>query len=88
MVLSGLLHEDVPQVQVQDSGSGNVPIAGRPAGPAAGQQMKRNLIVFASARLVNPGSSPVRSDDEEEEAIDIIAPPEIAPSIELPLMPR
>jgi len=88
VVLSGLVREDVSQGQVQGSGTDDVPSVGPPAGPTAGQQMKRKLLVFVSARLASAGSSPVRSDDEEEEAIDIIAPPETLRSIELPLMPK
>jgi hypothetical protein len=39
------------------------------------QHIKRNLIIFVTARLVNPGGQPVSSNEEVEESEDVIEPP-------------
>ena len=38
------------------------------------QHIKRNLIIFVTARLVNPAGQPVNQVEEEEEAV---TPPEL-----------
>lgn len=37
--------------------------------------MKRNVIIFVTARLVNPGGQLVHSSEETEESEDLIEPP-------------
>jgi general secretion pathway protein D len=39
------------------------------------QHIKRNLIIFVTARLVNPGGQLVNSNEEAEESEDLIEPP-------------
>jgi len=39
------------------------------------QHIKRNLVIFMTARLVNPGRQLVNSNDETEESENIIEPP-------------
>jgi general secretion pathway protein D len=43
----------------------------------AEQHIKRNLVIFVTARLVNPAGQPVHSAEEEEETttLDQIEPP-------------
>ncbi|HEV2842927.1 MAG TPA: hypothetical protein VGW39_16520 [Chthoniobacterales bacterium] len=41
----------------------------------AEQHIKRNLIIFVTARLVNPGGQLVNSNEEVEECKDLIEPP-------------
>jgi general secretion pathway protein D len=48
----------------------------------AEQRIKRNLIIFVTARLVNPGGQPVNSTEELEESEDVIEPP-ILPEVPL-----
>jgi hypothetical protein len=43
------------------------------------QRIKRNLIIFVTARLINPGGQPVNSTDEIEESENVI---------ELPILPE
>ena len=37
--------------------------------------IKRNLIIFVTARLISPGGQPVNSNEEIEESEDVIEPP-------------
>jgi hypothetical protein len=37
--------------------------------------IKRNLIIFVTARLVNPGGQLANSNEETEESEDLIEPP-------------
>ena len=43
------------------------------------QHIKRNLVIFVTARLVNPEGAPITSDEEKEESVDALPLPEIAP---------
>ena len=87
VVLGGLIREDVQKVEDKVPIIGDIPIIGRLFRSSVDQHIKRNLIIFVSARLINPAGEPVRAEDEKEEVIETIAPPEIAPT-ELPLMPK
>jgi hypothetical protein len=46
------------------------------------QNIKRNLIIFVTARLINPGGQPLNANEELEETEDIIEPP-ILPQVPL-----
>jgi hypothetical protein len=46
------------------------------------QHIKRNLIIFVTARLINPGGQPLNSNEELEETEDVIEPP-ILPEVPL-----
>jgi general secretion pathway protein D len=43
--------------------------------------------MFVTARLINAAGEPVRSDEEKDEVVETVSPPQVAP-IELPLMPK
>ncbi len=45
----------------------------------AEQHLKRNLVIFVTARLINPGGQLVNQTEEEEETEDLILPPELPP---------
>ncbi len=87
VVLGGLIREDVQKVEDKIPIIGDVPIIGRLFRSSVDQHIKRNLVIFVSARLINAAGEPVRAEDEKEEVIETIAPPEIAPT-ELPLMQK
>ena len=53
---------------------GDIPIVGRLFRTNAEQHIKRNLVIFVTARLVNPGGQPVNSTEEIEES-ELIEPP-------------
>jgi len=67
---------------------GDIPIVGRLFRSSVDQHIKVNLVMFVTARLMNPAGDAIRPDDEKEEVVEALAPPEI-PMKELPpLMPK
>jgi general secretion pathway protein D len=86
VVLGGLMREDVQKVEDKTPVLGDIPLLGRLFRSSVDQHLKRNLVIFVSARLINPAGEPVRSDEEAEEEVVAQPPAEIAP--ELPLMPK
>jgi general secretion pathway protein D len=86
VVLGGLMREDVQKVEDKTPILGDIPLLGRLFRTNVDQHLKRNLVIFVSARLVNPAGEPVRSEEESEEEVVAQPPADIAP--ELPLMPK
>jgi len=87
VVLGGLIREDVQKVEDKIPIIGDIPIIGRLFRSSVDQHLKRNLVIFVSARLINPAGELVRADDEKEEVIETIAAPDLGP-LELPLMSK
>ena len=87
VVLGGLISENVQKVEDKVPIIGDIPIIGRLFRSSVDQHLKTNLVIFVSARLINAAGESVRGEDDKEEVIETIAPPEIAPT-ELPLMPK
>jgi general secretion pathway protein D len=75
VVLGGLMREDVQKTKDRTPLLGDIPIVGRLFRTNVDQHIKRNLIIFVTARLVNPGGQPVNSTEEVEESEDVIEPP-------------
>ncbi|CAN5521361.1 hypothetical protein BH09VER1_BH09VER1_51620 [soil metagenome] len=72
VVLGGLMREDIQKTQDKVPILGDIPIAGRLFRTTADQHVKRNLIMFVTANLLDPAGQPlVKSDDES----DIVASP-------------
>ena len=88
VVLGGLMREDVQKVEDKVPLLGDVPILGRLFRSSVDQHIKTNLVMFVTARLMNPAGDPVRPDDEKEEVVETLAPPEIQVTKELPLLPK
>ena len=84
IVLGGLIREDVQKVEDKTPILGDIPLIGRLFRSNADQHTKRNLVIFVTARLVNPEGAPITSDEEKEESVDAMPLPEIAP----PLLPN
>jgi general secretion pathway protein D len=74
VVLGGLMREDVQKTEDRTPILGDIPVFGRLFRTNAEQHIKRNLVIFVTARLVNPGGQPVNSTEEEEES-ELIEPP-------------
>jgi general secretion pathway protein D len=74
VVLGGLMREDVQKTEDRTPVLGDIPIVGRLFRSNAEQHIKRNLVIFVTARLVNPGGQPVNSTEETEES-ELIEPP-------------
>jgi len=75
VVLGGLMREDVQKTEDRTPILGDIPIVGRLFRSNAEQHIKRNLIIFVTARLVNPGGQLVNANEEVEESEDLIEPP-------------
>jgi general secretion pathway protein D len=75
VVLGGLMREDVQKTEDRTPVIGDIPIVGRLFRTNVEQHIKRNLIIFVTARLINPGGQPVNSTEEMEESEDLIEPP-------------
>lgn len=75
VVLGGLMREDVQKTEDRTPLLGDIPLVGRLFRTNAEQHIKRNLVIFVTARLVNPGGQLVSSTEEAEESEDVIEPP-------------
>ena len=71
VMLGGLMREDVQKVEDKVPFLGDVPLVGRLFRSSVDQHQKRNLVIFVTARLINPAGDPINvSDDEKEDATD------------------
>ena len=85
VMLGGLIREDIQKVEDKVPILGDVPVVGRLFRSSVDQHLKRNLVIFVTAKLINPAGEAIRADDEREEIVETLAPPTIAPQ-ELPFM--
>ncbi len=81
VVLGGLMREDVQKTEDRTPIIGDIPIVGRLFRTNTEQHIKRNLVIFVTARLVNPAGEPINSTQEEEET-------ETITQIEQPVLPE
>jgi len=89
VVLGGLIREDVQKTEDKIPGLGDIPVIGRLFRSQVEQHIKRNLIMFVSARLINPAGEAVHQDEETEETVEPLPIPEAPmPAPNLPLMPK
>lgn len=78
--LGGLIREDVQKVQDKVPLLGDIPLVGRLFRSDVDQKLKKNLIIFVTAKLIDAEGKPVRSEIEQEEVVESIGlPDEIAP---------
>ncbi len=75
VVLGGLMREDVQKTEDRTPILGDIPLVGRLFRTNVDQRIKRNLIIFVTARLINPGGQPAKVTEEMEESEDVIEPP-------------
>jgi general secretion pathway protein D len=79
VALGGLIREDVQKVQDKVPLLGDIPLAGRLFRSDVDQKIKRNLIIFVTARLMDAEGRPVRQDDDQEELVEPLGLPENLP---------
>jgi len=79
VVLGGLIREDVQKTEDRTPIIGDIPLIGRLFRTNVDQHIKRNLIIFVTARLVNPAGAPLNQTEEEEEKEGMIEPPVLPP---------
>ncbi|MBA3963761.1 MAG: type II and III secretion system protein, partial [Chthoniobacterales bacterium] len=64
VVLGGLMREDVQKVEDRTPILGDIPLVGRLFRTNTEQHLKRNLVIFVTARLVNPAGQPINQTEE------------------------
>ncbi len=69
VVLGGLMREDVQKTEDRTPIIGDIPLVGRLFRTNVDQHIKRNLVIFVTARLVTPGGQPLNEAEEEEEGL-------------------
>jgi general secretion pathway protein D len=69
VVLGGLMREDVQKTEDKTPIIGDIPLVGRLFRTNIDQHIKRNLVIFVTARLVTPGGLPLNPSEEEEEGL-------------------
>src|SRR6202040_3461446 len=74
VVMGGFMREDVQKTEDRTPIVGDIPIVGRLFRTNVDQHIKRNLIIFVTARLVNPAGQPTNVTEEEEEH-ETVTPP-------------
>ncbi len=88
VVLGGLMREDVQKIEDKVPLLGDVPLLGRLFRSSVDQHLKRNLVIFVTARLINAAGEPVRQEEDKEEIVETLPAPEIAAPGLLPLMSK
>jgi len=79
VALGGLIREDVQKVNDKVPLLGDIPLAGRLFRSNVDQKIKKNLIVFVTARLMNAEGQPLKQEDDGEESVDSLGLPEDLP---------
>lgn len=76
IAIGGLIREDVQKVQDKVPFLGDIPLVGRLFRSDVNQSLKKNLIIFVSAKLIDAEGKPLRSDIEKEEVVEQLGLPE------------
>jgi general secretion pathway protein D len=79
VALGGLIREDVQKVNDKVPILGDIPLAGRLFRSDVDQKIKKNLIIFVTARLMDAQGQPLIQTDEAEEIVDPLGLPEDLP---------
>jgi len=87
VVLGGLMREDVQKVNDKVPGLGDIPLVGRLFRSQVEQHIKRNLVIFVTARLLNPAGEPIQSMDEKDETVEPLPLPQDLPGPATPEAP-
>ena len=83
VVIGGLISENIQKVEDKVPILGDIPLAGRLFRTTADQHIKRNLIMFVTASLLDPAGQPLIKFDEEAE----ILPEPSASAVEQEIIP-
>ena len=79
VALGGLIREDVQKVEDRVPLLGDIPLAGRLFRSDVEQKIKRNLIIFVTARLMDAQGQPLKQDNEDEDIVNSVGFPEDLP---------
>ena len=88
VLIGGLIREDVQKIEDKTPLLGDIPLIGRLFRSNVDQHLKRHLVIFVSARLINPAGEPVRLDEEKEEEVETLPLMEAQAPLDLPLMSK
>ena len=69
VMLGGLMREDVQKVEDKVPFLGDIPYVGRLFRSSVDQHQKRNLVIFVTAKLINPAGDPVNAIDEDKDEV-------------------
>jgi general secretion pathway protein D len=69
VVLGGLMREDVQKVEDKTPIIGDIPLVGRLFRTSADQHIKRNLIMFVTANLIDPAGQPLIKEVEDGDEV-------------------
>ena len=69
VVMGGLMREDVQKVQDKVPILGDIPLAGRLFRTNVDQHIKRNLLMFVTAGLLDPAGQPIIEADEDNQFV-------------------
>jgi len=84
VALGGLMREDVQKVQDKVPILGDIPLAGRLFRSNVDQKIKKNLIIFVTAQILDAEGRPIRRTDDEEDFVDPLGLPEGIPGPSFP----
>jgi general secretion pathway protein D len=79
VALGGLIREDVQKVNDKVPILGDIPLAGRLFRSNVDQKIKKNLIIFVTARLLNAEGRPLIQQDDDEEIVEPLGLPDDLP---------
>lgn len=80
VAMGGLIREDVQKVNDKVPILGDIPLAGQLFRSNVDQKIKKNLIIFVTARLLDASGQPLIQEDEAEEIVEPLGPPEDLPA--------
>ena len=81
VVLGGLVREDIQKVNDKVPILGDVPLLGRLFRSKIDQNIKRNLVIFVTAHLIDPAGQLILNTEEEEEVVQPLNGPDyVAPT--------
>ena len=69
---------------------GDIPLVGRLFRSSVDQHLKRNLVIFVTARLINPAGQAIAETEEAEEVVEPLPLPSVptAPVPETPMFQK
>jgi general secretion pathway protein D len=79
VAMGGLIREDVQKVNDKVPILGDIPLAGRLFRSNVDQKIKKNLIIFVTARLMDAEGKPLIQPDEQEDTVELLGLPEDLP---------
>jgi general secretion pathway protein D len=81
------MREDVQKIEDKVPFLGDIPLIGRAFRSSVDQHLKRNLIIFVTAKLINPAGEPLHVEEEKEDVVEPL-PPATLPEAPLPLFTK